>query len=276
MADLLERINVMLVQEARCYTTQDYLAPSFQNKLASQKLDVEALFAQDSAANSRTLASSRSSSSNVKLDAAPQGIASSTTSISSGSSSSELKANSGASSNARDSAAHTISSSSSSSGINEIWRERICEWAYQVIDHFDFSREIVIISMHYLDKYLATRFVDKKTFQLAAMTCLFIAIKLHAHGKLSMNSMIELSRGFFKPAQMMAMEMSILRSVFVQTIVALLDCVVARCSSVAKRNPNLLCTDSGNDVTFLGASIIALANPLAFRTSIVLFSVCPA
>lgn len=103
------------------------------------------------------------------------------------------------------------SSSSSSSGINEVWREKICEWSYQVIDHFDFSREVVSISIHFLDRYLATRAVNKKMFQLAAMTTLFMAIKLYEPGRLSMSSMIELSRGYFKVEQMAVMELSILR-----------------------------------------------------------------
>jgi lipoyl(octanoyl) transferase len=109
------------------------------------------------------------------------------------------------------SATNSSSTSSSSSGINEVWREKICEWSYQVIDHFAFSREVVSISIHYLDRYLATRHVNKKMFQLAAMTTLYIAIKLYEPGRLSMPSMIELSRGYFLVEQMAAMEMSILR-----------------------------------------------------------------
>jgi hypothetical protein len=159
MLDLLERIHVMLEQEARCYKTEDYLAPSFQNKLAAVKVD-DSILAQGSAGS--TVSS-------------------------------------------------PASSSCSSTGISELWREKICDWSYQVIDHFDFSREIVSISMHYLDRYLATRPVDKKIFQLAAMTTLYLAIKLHQPGRLSMSSMIELSRGYFQPAHMAAMEMSILR-----------------------------------------------------------------
>lgn len=107
--------------------------------------------------------------------------------------------------------ASTSLSSSSSSGINDVWREKICEWSYQVIDHFDFSREVVSISIHYLDRFLATRHCNKKVFQLAAMTSLFLAIKLYEPGKLSMESMIELSRGYFHVEQMVAMEMQILR-----------------------------------------------------------------
>jgi Cyclin, N-terminal domain len=104
-------------------------------------------------------------------------------------------------------------SSTSTSGINDIWREKICEWSYQVIDHFDFSREVVSVSIHYLDRFLATRPCNKKEFQLSAMTTLFLAIKLYEPGKLSMQSMIELSRGYFQVEQMISMEMEILRYV---------------------------------------------------------------
>jgi hypothetical protein len=105
----------------------------------------------------------------------------------------------------------STASSSSSCHINEVWREKICEWSYQVIDHFDFSREIASVSIHYLDRFLGTRQVNKKVFQLAAMTSLFLAIKLYEPGRLSMSSMIELSRGYFMVEQMAAMETSILR-----------------------------------------------------------------
>lgn len=101
--------------------------------------------------------------------------------------------------------------SSSSVGITEVWREKICEWSYQVVDHFEFSREVVSVSISLLDRFLCTEQVDKKQFQLAAMTTLYLAIKLTETGKLSMRSMIQLSRGFFTIEQMAAMEMTILR-----------------------------------------------------------------
>ena len=105
------------------------------------------------------------------------------------------------------------SSSSSTSRLNELWREKICEWSYQVIDHFDFSREVVAVSIHYLDRFLAKTPVNKKLFQLVAMTTLYLAIKIYEPGTLSMSSMIELSRGYFSPSQMAEMEMAILRYV---------------------------------------------------------------
>lgn len=103
------------------------------------------------------------------------------------------------------------SGSTSNSGINEVWREKICEWSYQVIDHFDFSREIVSIAVSYLDRYLSKRPVNKKHFQLLAMSCLYLAIKLYEPGTVSMKSMIDLSRGYFLVEHMVEMELSILR-----------------------------------------------------------------
>jgi hypothetical protein len=101
--------------------------------------------------------------------------------------------------------------STSTSGINEVWREKICEWSYQVVDHFDFSREIVSIAVSYLDRYLSRRPVNKKHFQLLAMSCLYLAIKLNERGTISMKSMIDLSRGYFLVEHMVEMEMEILR-----------------------------------------------------------------
>jgi lipoyl(octanoyl) transferase len=97
-------------------------------------------------------------------------------------------------------------SSSTSNEINESWREKICEWSYQVVDHFDFSREVVSISISFLDRYLSVRAVDKRLFQLVAMTTLYMTIKIYERGTLSMASMIDLSRGFFMIEHMAAME----------------------------------------------------------------------
>jgi len=104
------------------------------------------------------------------------------------------------------------SGSSASGGLNEIWREKICEWTYQVVDHFDFNREIVAISLSYLDRFLATRQVNKKIFQLAAMTTLYLSVKLFEPQHLRMSSLIELSRGYFTVEHIAVMEATILRS----------------------------------------------------------------
>jgi Cyclin, N-terminal domain len=177
MVDLMERLDAMFHQESTSYKTVDYLKADHQAKLAAAVLDPSSMMVQDDGTA-------------MIADARP----------------SPTKESSGLASLA----------SNSSGGINDIWREKICEWSYQVIDHFDFSREVVAISFHYLDRFLAGRAdCGKKVFQLAAMTTLFLAIKLYEPGdKLSMPSMIQLSRGYFKVEQMVAMEVAILRYVF--------------------------------------------------------------
>jgi len=109
-----------------------------------------------------------------------------------------------------DSCDWATSSSTSSGDVSESWREKICEWSYQVIDHFDFEREVVAISLNYLDRFLATRPVNKKLFQLAAMTTLYLAIKLYDPNTLKISSLIDLSRGYFMVEHIVAMEETIL------------------------------------------------------------------
>jgi hypothetical protein len=56
-----------------------------------------------------------------------------------------------------------------------------------VSEFFDLDREIVAIAMSHLDRYVATfpkhTAIDKNCFQLAAMTCFYLAIKL-THSKI--------------------------------------------------------------------------------------------
>lgn len=96
--------------------------------------------------------------------------------------------------------------------INELWRDKICEWCYHVVDHFNFHREVVSYAMAYLDGYLATRTVNRRIFQLASMTALYLAAKLFEPGKLRMASLVELSRGNFTSEHIVTMEEAMLAS----------------------------------------------------------------
>ena len=107
------------------------------------------------------------------------------------------------------------SSATSSVGCLDVraWRVKICEWSYEVVDHFNVNRCIVEISFSYLDRFLATRQKNKYLFQLAAMTTLYLAIKLFETKSLKMSSFIELSRDSFTIDHIAAMELVILRYV---------------------------------------------------------------
>jgi hypothetical protein len=89
-----------------------------------------------------------------------------------------------------------------------------------VVDHFDLNREVVSIAMNHLDRFLATftEEVDKNMFQLLAMTCLYLSIKLNEYKHLlipestsSMDTILRLSRGAFTLSQMEQMEYEVLQ-----------------------------------------------------------------
>lgn len=100
---------------------------------------------------------------------------------------------------------------SSSERVSDSWRRKLCEWCYEVVDHFEFDREAVYFALNYVDRTVATRAQtsedppSKRKFQLLAVTALFIALKLHGstdncggpRRKLKVDSFVQLSRGFF-------------------------------------------------------------------------------
>eukprot|EP00957_Ditylum_brightwellii_P076903 5845366-Ditylum_brightwellii.AAC.1 len=68
-------------------------------------------------------------------------------------------------------------------GIVEDWRLKVCKWAYNVSDHFEFDRNVVTMAMSYLDRVMDSTHssglhVSKKCFQLLAIACILIAIKI--------------------------------------------------------------------------------------------------
>lgn len=96
--------------------------------------------------------------------------------------------------------------------LNIAWREKICQWSYNVVDHFDLSREIVAISLHLFDRYLATRgnLCTGKLALLASLTTLHIAIKLNDPKKMKIETLAGLSRGQFTAKHIEEMEWKVL------------------------------------------------------------------
>lgn len=125
----------------------------------------------------------------------------------------ESQAEGSSNSKKRKSLASTLSSCRIDSGrrtnhvVNRKWRERICEWYYQVVDHFNINREIVNIATSYMDRYLnvcseTNQTVDEKRFQLLAMTCLFLSLKIHEYNILLIPSTKSLMETVFKLSRM--------------------------------------------------------------------------
>lgn len=109
-------------------------------------------------------------------------------------------------------------------GINEVWRLKIAEWAYEVVDYFSLDREAVAIALNYVDRFMVTYNCDNQTpfsrekFQLLTVTALYLAIKLHgaspdsttAFAMPTLQVFVELSRNRFTGADIEEMEQTIL------------------------------------------------------------------
>ena len=67
---------------------------------------------------------------------------------------------------------------SSETRIDEYCREQIVEWTFRVVDYFRIDREVVALSISFLDRFLAKCRCDRTSFKLAATTTLNLAVKL--------------------------------------------------------------------------------------------------
>ncbi|KAI2494380.1 cyclin-like protein [Fragilaria crotonensis] len=99
--------------------------------------------------------------------------------------------------------------------VNSDCRSRMVDWCFQVVNFCKYERETVEIAMSSLDRFLGTAqgndaLNDRKTFQLAAMTCLYTAIKVHEPEAIDPQMMSGLSRGVYSPKQFEAMELKIM------------------------------------------------------------------
>lgn len=110
----------------------------------------------------------------------------------------------------------------------ENWRKRLCEWMFEVADHFGFDREVVSVSAYIMDRIASMAFdarkqnhATKRQFQLDAVASLYLALKVHGEMdpdsgeeriKLRLSNFVELSRGFFSEAVIVAKEMEILEA----------------------------------------------------------------
>lgn len=106
---------------------------------------------------------------------------------------------------------NTLVKKKGGSSIDEFCREQICEWTYRVVDYFRIDREVVSVSLNYLDRFLCTCSCDRSMFKLAATTTLYMAVKVVHPQKLGdLGILSDLSRGEFEMNDVSTMEERIL------------------------------------------------------------------
>ena len=91
------------------------------------------------------------------------------------------------------------------------WRRRICEWIFEIVDHFSFDRDVVSIALNYIDRSASLvcessgKAISRNEFQLLSTSCLYLALKLHGESdttegfrlKIRISSFEALSSGAF-------------------------------------------------------------------------------
>lgn len=105
--------------------------------------------------------------------------------------------------------------SKSESYVNAECRHRMCQWSFSVADFCHYQKDTVAVSMKILDRFLdVTPWVlqDRSAFQLAALTSMYMAVKLIETAGLPMKQVAELSKGAFTIEQFEAMERAILEA----------------------------------------------------------------
>lgn len=99
-------------------------------------------------------------------------------------------------------------------------REKMAIWTFQVVDYCNLNRHTAELAMRKLDRFLSQNnssiaqecLVDRKKYQLAAMTCLYTSIKINEAEFLDPDIIASLSRGMATPAKVVQMEGHILRA----------------------------------------------------------------
>ena len=96
-------------------------------------------------------------------------------------------------------------------------RAKMIEWSFQVCDFCKFRRETVSRSSSYLDRFLSTTSpralkakVDKRIYQLCAMTSLYIAVKLFEPLAMDATLLSEISHGCYEADEILSTEEEIL------------------------------------------------------------------
>lgn len=100
--------------------------------------------------------------------------------------------------------------------IDEDCRAKMVDWSVQLVDYCEFKRETVAISTNMLDRFVRETplaLVDRSVFQLASLSCLYLAIKINEPKAVSSETMATLSRHKYDRHQIEAMEQFILKTV---------------------------------------------------------------
>lgn len=99
-------------------------------------------------------------------------------------------------------------------------RTKMTAWCYRVVDFCGFSRETVAIAMNILDRFMASLSPaamqakkNRRTYQLACMTSLYTAVKVHEPEVMNCAMLAKISHGTYTEEEIENMEFQLLPAV---------------------------------------------------------------
>lgn len=83
-----------------------------------------------------------------------------------------------------------------SQAASHIWRERVTQWCYDVVDHLRGSRSTVYVAMNILDRFflLGPYTTSDRSYEAAALTALFLAVSIRGSRNLEVVDLVRMSR----------------------------------------------------------------------------------
>lgn len=77
-----------------------------------------------------------------------------------------------------------------------LWRDRVAQWCYDIVDHFNAPRDTVYLAMNFLDRSVAYAvmegMVTKEEYELSSITCLFLALRVSTKADLKISDLLQI------------------------------------------------------------------------------------
>jgi hypothetical protein len=115
--------------------------------------------------------------------------------------------------------------------ILDLYRDRLCQWLYSVVDYYNFDRDVVALTINIIERYCHSSkcfigamkprdlLVDEKiddvkpTIQLVTLSSLYIILKVSCPETIEFDSFLLLGRSQFTKEQLVTTEMTILDAI---------------------------------------------------------------
>ena len=77
-----------------------------------------------------------------------------------------------------------------------LWRNRVAQWCYDIVDHLNAPRDTVYLAMNFLDRSVAYAMMEgmitKEEYELSSITCLFLGLRVSTKADLKIGDLLQI------------------------------------------------------------------------------------